>query len=330
MLTEAMERLKKKESLSLKLSKTVFDSMLEGNIDEEKIAEFLVLLSDKKESAEEIAGAVLSLKQHAVRLENSKKTLDTCGTGGDGKNTFNISTAAAIICSLFTPVAKHGNRAISSKSGSFDILKELKIPADLNKEAAEKFLDKHNFVFLFAPNFHPAMKYVAGVRKKLARRTIFNLIGPLSNPSDTYAQLIGVFSRAFLGVMFDASRILNMNNVAFVSSFDGLDEVSGSSKTECFLRRDGIEEMFVFDPRELNIDVGLNDIKGFDAKTNADLLLKAFEGKLDKLADAIALNAGFSLYVAGVVDSIEDGFKLSKESIKNGKAKEKLDSLRGK
>ncbi|WP_025209226.1 anthranilate phosphoribosyltransferase [Hippea sp. KM1] len=330
MLTEAIGRLKKGEDIGLELSKAVFDGMLNGKLNEDGVKEFLMLLSDKGESAEEIAGAVMSLKQHAVKLESLKKTLDTCGTGGDGKNTFNISTAAAIVCSLFVPVAKHGNRAISSKSGSYDILKELGVAADLGKKEAEVFLDRHNFVFLFAPNFHPAMKHVANIRRKLSKRTIFNLIGPLSNPSDTYAQLIGVFSRAFLGVMFDASRILNMDNVAFVSSFDGLDEVSGSSKTKCFIRKNGIEEMFIFDPKELNIEVGLDDIKGFDAKTNANLLIEVFEGKHDKLSDAIALNAGFSLYIADVADSIEDGFKLAKESIKNGKAKEKLDSLRSK
>ncbi len=328
MIAEAIERLKKGEDLGFELVEAVFDSMLDGSVDEGNMADFLILLSDKGETAEEIAAAASSLKKHADSMDVGNDLLDTCGTGGDGKNTFNISTASAIVCSLFVPVAKHGNKAVSSKSGSADVLEECGIPINLKKDDAKKFLDEHNFVFLFAPNYHPAMRYVAPVRKKLARRTIFNLIGPLANPFNVNRQLVGVFSQDFLTKIFDATWQLGMKNMAVVSSFDGMDEISPSAPTKCYVRRDSVEETFVFEPKELGINANFEDIVGFDSKTNARIMEEIFEGKHEKLADTVSLNAGFALFVAGVVDDVEDGFKLAKEEINSGKVLDKFKSLR--
>ena len=227
------------------------------------------------------------------------------------------------------PVAKHGNKAVSSKSGSADVLEACGIPINLKKSEAKEYLDKHNFVFLFAPNYHPAMKYVAPVRKKLARRTIFNLIGPLANPFNVNRQLVGVFSQDFLTKIFDATWQLGMKNMAVVSSFDGMDEISPSAPTKCYVRRDSVEETFVFEPKELGIAVDFEDIVGFDAETNARIMEEVFRGEHEKLADTVALNAGFALFVAGVAESVEDGFKLAKEALISGKALDKFESLRG-
>ena len=329
MIAEAIERLQKGEDLGFELVEAVFDSMLDGSVDEGSMADFLILLSDKGETAEEIAAAASSLKKHADSLDVGYDLLDTCGTGGDGKNTFNISTASAIVCSLFVPVAKHGNKAVSSKSGSADVLEACGIPINLKKDEAKEYLDKHNFVFLFAPNYHPAMKYVAPVRKKLARRTIFNLIGPLANPFNVNRQLVGVFSQSFLTKIFDATWQLGMKNMAVVSSFDGMDEISPSAPTKCYVRRDSVEETFVFEPKELGIAVDFEDIVGFDAETNARIMEEVFRGEHEKLADTVALNAGFALFVSGVAESVEDGFKLAKEALSSGKALDKFESLRG-
>ena len=328
MLTEAIGKLKLNENLDFDEAKTAFEEIVSQKAKSEDVAEFLSLLADKGETAEEIAAAVSCLKSHALMVNTGFNLLDTCGTGGDGKSTFNISTASAIVCSLFVKVAKHGNRAITSKSGSADLLNELGIPTQLKPDEALEFLKRNDFVFLFAPVYHPAVGAVAEVRKQLKRRTIFNLIGPLLNPFEATSQLIGVFSREFLARMFDATRIIGMKNVCMVSSFDGLDEISIASKTKCFIRKNDIEEMLVFDPEELNISGSLEDIKGFDAKTNAKLLIEAFEGKHEKLADAIALNAAFALFVADMADSVEEGFRVAKEAITKGKALEKLLSLR--
>ncbi len=328
MIVEAIERLQKGEDLSFELVEAVFDSMLDGSVDEDSMADFLILLSEKGETAEEIAAAASSLKKHADSLDVGYDLLDTCGTGGDGKNTFNISTASAIVCSLFVPVAKHGNKAVSSKSGSADVLEACGIPINLKRDEAKEFLDEHNFVFLFAPNYHPAMKYVAPVRKKLARRTIFNLIGPLANPFNVNRQLVGVFSQNFLTRIFDATWRLGMKNMAVVSSFDGMDEISPSAPTKCYVRRESVEETFVLEPKELGVAVDFEDIVGFDAETNARIMEEVFRGEHEKLADTVALNAGFALFVSGVAESVEDGFKLAKEALSSGKALDKFESLR--
>ncbi|WP_022670955.1 anthranilate phosphoribosyltransferase [Hippea alviniae] len=328
MIKEAIEKLKKGENLGFELTKNIFDKLLEGVEDEELAKEFLSLLADKKETADEIYAAALSLREHADGIEIEENALDTCGTGGDGKNTFNISTASAILCSLFIPVAKHGNRAVSSKSGSADVLDALSIPTTLSKDKAIKFFYENKFAFLFAPNFHPATKNVAQIRKKLKRRTIFNLIGPLANPFFVKNQLIGVFSTDFTEAIFEAALNLGIDNIAVVSSYDGMDEISPSAKSICFIKRDGIIKQIEIDPLDFGIHTDYTDIKGEDAKTNAKMLTEAFEGKRDKLSEIISLNAGFSLYISGIADTPKEGFKLALESIKNGKALEKLNSLR--
>ncbi len=181
---EYIDRLKRSLDLTFEEARTVFAVMLDGDMEQEDIVEILVLLANKGETAGEIAGAAQSLRERAIPLPHTfDRLLDTCGTGGDNSGSFNISTTSAIVCSLFVPVAKHGNRAVSSLSGSADVLEALRVPIDLDAEGAARFLKEKNFVFLFAQKFFPAMKYVTAARKRIGKRTIFNLLGPLCNPS---------------------------------------------------------------------------------------------------------------------------------------------------
>lgn len=330
MLNRSLKDLKQGKDLEMSIVETIFDNVLSGAYKTEEIADLLVALADKGESASEIAGAAKSMKKHAEQLDTGMKLLDTCGTGGDKKSTFNISTAASIVCSLFVPVAKHGNRAVSSKSGSADVLDALGVPIDLKKQSAFEYLKKNEFVFLFAPNYHPAMKYVAPVRKQLGIRTIFNLLGPLCNPFNVTYQTIGVFNRDFLSIMFEASDMLDMNSVIFLSSNDGLDEVSISDITVCYQKQGLNEKQFEFDPRELGIYARLSAIKGYDAKTNAKIMVEVFENKHKNLKNAVAINAAFGLVASGVEDSIRGAFNLAKEAIETGKTRDKLESLRSK
>ncbi len=329
MIDIAINKLNNKEDLDEKTVEGVFDLILDGQMDEEKTALLLKLLAQKKESPIEIAFAAESMRKHADMLNADMALLDTCGTGGDGKATFNISTAAGIVCSVFVPVAKHGNKAVSSKSGSADVLEALGVKIDRKKDEAYRFLKDKNFTFLFAPFYHPAMKNVAGVRKKLGIRTIFNLLGPLCNPFNPLYQVIGVFSEDFLHTMFEASALLGMDDVIFVSSKDGLDEVSLSDVTVCYKRERLNEEVFEFDPREFGIYADIKEIKGGDAIKNARLMVEMFKGEHKSLQNAVAINAAFGLVISGVESDLKKAFTLAKETITNGRAYEKLEEIRG-
>jgi anthranilate phosphoribosyltransferase len=325
---EAFEKLYKGVNLGFEEATAVFNEILDGNMEETRIEEFLVLLAKKGETVEEVAASAKALSEHAVKLDhNFDKLLDTCGTGGDGSGSFNISTAAALICSLFLPVAKHGNRAASSKSGSADVLEALNIPIDLEKEEALRFLKKKNFVFLFAQKYHPAMKFVAGVRKKIGTRTIFNLIGPLCNPAKPNHQLIGVFRKDFLQRYLGAVEFLDIPNVMLVSGNDGLDEVSISEKTACYHKKGSLVKYFEFDPKELGIYASQDAIKGYEPDMNARIMKEIFMGNHKDLINAVAINAAFALVLADVEDDIGKAFVLAREQMKNKKAYEKLMEL---
>jgi anthranilate phosphoribosyltransferase len=327
MISEAIKRVDQGMDLNKEELEKIFDLILEGEFDEDSIAQFLKKLAQKGESAAEITAAAKAMRKHADSLKCEMDCMDIVGTGGDRKSTFNISTAAAIVCSLFLPVAKHGNRAVSSKSGSADVLEALGIKIDRRKKEAYEFLEKTNFTFLFAPFFHPAMKNVAPVRKKLGIRTIFNLLGPLSNPFNPKFHVIGVFSEDFLLPMFDASEMLSMEHAVFVSSKDGLDEVSISDVTLCRHRDGSKVNTFEFDPRDFGIYADISAIKGYDAKENAKMMIEVFSGEHNDLKNAIAINAAFGLLTSGVESDLKSAFVLARESIENKKALEKLRSL---
>jgi anthranilate phosphoribosyltransferase len=326
---EILEKIKSGTDLKFEEATIMFNEMLSGAVDEALIEKILVALAEKGEAEEEIAGSAQAMLSRAIPVEHSFGTLlDVVGTGGDNSGSFNISTAAAIVCSLFIPVAKHGNRAVSSKSGSADVLEALGIPIDLGKEEAPQFLTKNNFVFLFAQKYHPAMKSVAAVRKRLGRRTIFNLLGPLCNPARPNCQLIGVFKDGFLPRYMGAIEHLNIPNVMVVSSRDGLDEVSISDKTLCYHKKGPSLKIFEFDPKEFGIYANKDAVKGYEATVNAQMMKEVFLGENHSdLTNAIAINAAFALTLAEVETDLKRSFMLAKEAIKSKRVYEKLVDL---
>lgn len=326
---EMLEKLRQGLDLTFEEATDMFHEMLAGNVEEPRMEAILLALSEKGENEEEIAAAAKVMLSHAIPIDHTFGTLlDTCGTGGDGSGSFNISTAAAILCSLFVPVAKHGNRAMSSKSGSADVLEALGVPIDLDSEEASQFLAKKNFVFLFAQKFHPAMKSVAAVRKKIGRKTVFNLLGPLCNPARPDCQLIGIFNEDYMERYMGAVEQMGIPNVMVVSGKDGLDEVSISDKTTCYHKKRASVRKFSFDPHEFSIYAGKEAIQGYEAQINAEIMKKIFLGRNhSNLTNAIAINAAFSLTLTGVEEDLKKAFLLAGETIKSGKAYEKLEEL---
>jgi anthranilate phosphoribosyltransferase len=325
---EVIEKLKRHTNLTLEEAGAVFDRMLDGAFEQADVEEILILLAEKGETENEIAGAARSLLQRATPLEHTfKHLLDVVGTGGDGSGSFNISTTAAIVCSLFLPVAKHGNRAVSSKSGSADVLEALRVPIDLDAERAAGFLRERNFVFLFAQKFFPAMRFVTAARKKIGKRTIFNLLGPLCNPARPDKQLIGLFPMDAMARYMAAIEILGIPNVMLVSSRDGLDEVSPSAPTLCYRKQGSSIKHFEFDPKEFGIYADLTAIKGYEPATNARLVRETLLDRHPDLVNVVAINAAFALMAAGVEEKLAHAFLLAREAIRNGKAYEKVMEL---
>jgi len=316
------------EDLTFEEASVLFDALLDQKMAEDDMEKLLVRLAEKGETGDEIAAAACALRARAITLDNGfDRLLDVVGTGGDSSGSFNISTGAAIICSLFLPVAKHGNRAVSSKSGSADVLEKLNIPIGLGKEEAMQFLKAKNFVFLFAQNFHPAMKAAAPVRRRIGKRTIFNLLGPLCNPARPDAQLIGVFNTEIMPTYLQAIEILGIPNVMLVSSKDGFDEISLSAPTVCYHKKGASVRKFEFDPKVFGIHASPDSVKGADPGRNAQIMREVFLGQHEHLINALAINAAFALCAAEVEEDTEEGFMLARETIQNGTAYAKLTEL---
>jgi anthranilate phosphoribosyltransferase len=325
---ETIEKLRRSENLTFEESLATFSAMLDGKIEQLDVEEILILLAEKGETASEIAGAALALRERAIPLKHPfEKLLDTCGTGGDNSGSFNISTTSAIVCSAFVPVAKHGNRAMSSMSGSADVLEALNVPIDLDADGAAKFLEEKNFVFLFAQKFSPSMRFVTAARKKVGRRTIFNLLGPLCNPAKPDSQLIGLFRKDAMPTYMEALEILGIPNVMLVSSHDGLDEISPSAGTVCYHKRGAAVRKFEFDPKDFGIYADKESIKGYEPATNARLVKETLLGRHSDLVNVVAINAAFALMAVGVEEKLVSAFLLARETITNGKAYEQLMEL---
>jgi len=231
-MTDIVENLKKGQNLTFEESKSLFSSLMEGKYDETTIIEILEAFIKKGETKDELAGGIYVLRDKASKVNSDPDTIDTCGTGGDGKNSLNISTAAAIVLSsMGVKVAKHGNKAVSSNCGSADVLEALKININLKPNEVEENIKKFNFAFMFAPNYHSAMKHVGSARKKMGKKTIFNLIGPLSSPAQVKRQVIGVFDKKWMKPFAEALRENNVVHAYIVHSDDGMDEISPFAKT---------------------------------------------------------------------------------------------------
>ncbi|MDA7453174.1 anthranilate phosphoribosyltransferase [Candidatus Pelagibacter ubique] len=315
-----IDKLKNKQDLSFAESKNAFEILMNGKASDDEIFDFLTLLSSKGESSDEIAGGVFVLRDKSKRV-NVKDCIDTCGTGGDGMNTLNISTASALLLSsMGIKVAKHGNKAVSSKCGSGDVLEALNIKIDLEPKDIEEQIEKNNFGFMFAPNYHSAMRFVGPTRKKIGKRTIFNMIGPLSNPALVDRQVIGVFDKKLLKIFANALNNLDIKFAWIVNSEDGLDEISPYSKTNVVQLKNGkISEMLI-DPIKLNIGANkFENLLGDDAKFNANKMLDIFKGEDNDFSKAVCLNTAAGLIVSEKYTIFIDAYNEARTHILSGK-----------
>tara|TARA_B110000438_G_C15760452_1_gene627043 strand:+ start:531 stop:1532 length:1002 start_codon:yes stop_codon:yes gene_type:complete len=315
--------------LTLDESKFVFLKIMSGSMKDELINNFLINLSIKGETAEEIAGGVFTLREKALKVETSVDAVDTCGTGGDGKNTLNISTASSILLSsIGIKIAKHGNKALSSKCGSADVLEKLNININLKPNDVVKRIKENNFGFMFAPNYHAAMKYVAPVRKKIAKRTIFNLVGPLSSPANVKRQVVGVYSEKWLKPFAEALKKLNSTHVWIVHSSDGMDEISPFAPTKVVELKDNIITEKIINPNDVGINFkNMENLIGKDSEYNAKKIVDIFSGIDNEFSDAVCLNAAAGLIVSGKIISFNEAYKLAKEHILSSKVLSQLKKI---
>ena len=319
-MDQILEKLRNKIDLSFEESKSAFELIMTGQANEDQIYDFLTLLSDKGEVSDEIAGGVYVLREKSKRVK-VKDCVDTCGTGGDGMNTLNISTASALLlASMGTKVAKHGNKAVSSKCGSGDVLEALKIKINLEPSDIEKEINNNNFGFMFAPNYHSAMRFVGPVRKKIGKRTIFNMIGPLSNPALVDRQVVGVFDKKLLKIFAEGLKNLNIKFAWIVNSEDGLDEISPYAKTNVIQLKNGEISEIIIDPTVLNINAEkFDNLVGDDANYNASKMIEIFKGKDNDFSKAVCLNAAAGLIVNEKYSEFLDAYNYSREFILSGK-----------
>jgi anthranilate phosphoribosyltransferase len=315
-----IDKLKDKQDLSFAESKNAFEILMDGKASDDEIFDFLTLLSSKGESSDEIAGGVFVLRDKSKRV-NVNDCIDTCGTGGDGMNTLNISTASALLLSsMGIKVAKHGNKAVSSKCGSGDVLEALNIKIDLEPKDIEEQIKKNNFGFMFAPNYHSAMRFVGPTRKKIGKRTIFNMIGPLSSPALVDRQVIGVFDKKLLKIFANALNNLDIKFAWIVNSEDGLDEISPYSKTNVVQLKDGKISEILIDPIKLNIGANkFEDLLGDDAKFNANKMLDIFKGEDNDFSKAVCLNAAAGLIVSEKYTIFIEAYNEARTHILSGK-----------
>ena len=323
-----LEKLKNKQDLSFNESKAAFEILMEGKASEDEIFEFLTLLSSKGEVSDEVAGGVYVLREKSKRV-NVQDCVDTCGTGGDGMNTLNISTASALLlASMDIKVAKHGNKAVSSKCGSGDVLEALNIKINLEPKDIENQINKNNFGFMFAPNYHSAMRFVGPTRKKIGKRTIFNMIGPLSSPALVQRQVVGVFDKKLLKIFANALNNLNIKFAWIVNSEDGLDEISPYAKTNVIQLKDNKISEITIDPKELNINADrFDNLLGDDAKFNANRMMDIFKGEDNDFSKAVCLNAAAGLIVAEKHSKFIDAYKDARKHILTGKTFEYLKKI---
>ena len=315
-----IDKLKDKQDLSFAESINAFEILMNGKASDDEIFDFLTLLSSKGESSDEIAGGVFVLRDKSKRV-NVNDCIDTCGTGGDGMNTLNISTASALLLSsMGIKVAKHGNKAVSSKCGSGDVLEALNIKIDLEPKDIEEQIKKNNFGFMFAPNYHSAMRFVGPTRKKIGKRTIFNMIGPLSSPALVDRQVIGVFDKKLLKIFANALNNLDIKFAWIVNSEDGLDEISPYSKTNVVQLKDGKISEILIDPIKLNISANkFENLLGDDAKFNANKMLDIFKGEDNDFSKAVCLNAAAGLIVSEKHTIFIDAYNEARTHILSGK-----------
>ena len=321
-LKQLIDNIAEGKNLTFEESKEVFLNIMSGKMREDLIHNFLLNLSNKGETAEEIAGGVYVLREKASKVKTSEEIIDTCGTGGDGKNTLNISTASSLLlASMGIKVAKHGNKALSSKCGSADVLERLKININLQPDGVSKSIEKNNFGFMFAPNFHSTMKYVAPIRKKIGKRTIFNLLGPLSSPANVKRQIVGVYAKKWLLPFATALKNLQSKCAWIVHSEDGMDEISPFNLTNIVQLKNATITEFKIDPKKIGVKfTNPMNLKGEDADYNANKIIDIFSGARNEFSEAVCLNSAAALVVCSKFNNFEDAYEFSTAHLLSGKA----------
>ena len=314
---ELIKNIENGKNLTFEESKEIFLDIMNGKMTEDSIHNFLLNLSSKGETSDEIAGGVYVLREKALKVETADDIIDTCGTGGDGKNTLNISTAASLVlASMGVKVAKHGNKALSSKCGSADVLERLKININLQPDGVTKSIEKNNFGFMFAPNYHLTMKYVAPIRKKIGSRTIFNLLGPLSSPAKVKRQVVGVFSKKWLYPFANALKNLKSKHAWIVHSEDGMDEISPFNITNVIELKDDKINEFKIDPKKMGIKYkNPENLKGKDADYNANKIIDIFSGTKNEFFEAVCLNSAAGLIISNKYTKFEEAYEFSKKHL---------------
>ncbi len=329
MIKQAILKVSKKEDLTYDEVYQTMDEIMSGKASEVQMSSYLTAMSMKGETIDEITASAEAMRNHCVRLLNDVEALEIVGTGGDGSNTFNISTTSSIVISAAgVPVAKHGNRSASSKCGAADVLEELGVNIQIDPEKSLKCLKENNICFLFAQNYHIAMKYVASVRKELAIRTIFNILGPLTNPAGATMQVLGVYDKELVEPLAKVLNNLGVKSALSVYGSDGMDEISASDKTFVCEIKDGVTKSYEISPEDFGFEkCSKEDLVGGDSRKNAQITLDILKGQKGPKRNAVVLNSAAGLYVAGVVESINDGVGLAEEMIDSGKAFEQLEKF---
>lgn len=329
MIKEAIIQLSNKEDLSYETAEQVMDEIMSGTVSELQIGAYLIALSMKGETIDEITGSAKGMRNHAVKLLHDMDVLEIVGTGGDHSNSFNISTTSAIIAAAAgIPVAKHGNRAASSKCGAADVLEALGVNITVSPEQSKEMLEKINICFLFAQKYHLAMKYVAPVRKQLAVRTIFNILGPLSNPAGASMQLMGVYDESLLEPLANVLARLGVKRAMVVYGQDSLDEISLSAPTSVCELKEGEITKYEITPEQFGFKrCTKEELVGGTKEENAKIIRDIFSGVKGPKRDAVVLNSAAALHVAKENLSMEDAVKEVEQLIDSKKALEKLEEF---
>ena len=327
MIKEILEKLALKNDLTKEEMQSAVESIMTGKVDDNDVETFLIALNEKGVKEPEITAAAMVMKDKSLKFDIGDGThIDTCGTGGTGLHTFNCSTASSFVAVAGgASITKHGNKAISSKSGSADFLTEAGADISHDREKLVKVFDQVGFIFLFAPLHHQSMKYVMPARQRIGEKTIFNLLGPHTNPCGAKRQIIGVYDKSLLNTFSTVAKNLDMEHVMVVHGDDGLDEISISGPTNISEYKNYKIKEYTISPQDFGISISpFDEISAQSSEESLRMVREAFSGERSAVQDMIALNAGAGLYIARKVDSISDGIELAYTLMNNGKAADKL------
>ncbi|MEW9501785.1 anthranilate phosphoribosyltransferase [Jeotgalibacillus marinus] len=329
-MRELLEKVQNSQSLTEQEMMKASEAMFNEDTNDQLIKSFILALKEKGETADEIVGLVKVVRKHALQIESPlPNVMDNCGTGGDGSKSFNISTCSAfVVAGANVAIAKHGNRSVSSKTGSADVLEYLGVRLDFSREEVSRLLKTNNIAFLFAPHVHPGIKKVMRARKELGVPTIFNLIGPLTNPLDLQSQLVGIYRREMLNTIAEALHRIGRNRGIVISGADHMDEASLAGENHLAIIENNQVKTVTLKPEDVDLPkIAKEEIIGGDAKRNAEILLSVLNGEPSAYRDTVLLNAGLALFAHGTVPSIKKGIELAKQSIDSLNALERLNTL---